>query len=175
MDHTFRIAKYIRQDGDRPFGALWSCMNEYGEIQSQVFTVGTKFDDYKPSLERLVERLDHVAAVYIDNCCQVGDSIKTLLPDVLIRLDCYHFMDRILRLAPKDHVLYKQFAKDLSLAILEVCPTDLLECQELLLRKINEGIKPWIKHVTCNCRQNRATLWLRFERHQSCEATFSVS
>jgi hypothetical protein len=77
FDHTFKIAKYLRQYGalDRLFEAVGTVMNEYGQILTQVFTPTTANTCIEYMLKHLKKRQDEagcaVDCIYVDNCCKI--------------------------------------------------------------------------------------------------------
>lgn len=49
-DHSFKLTKCDLSDGSKPFSAMYTLMNEYGEVVGWWFTTGTGMAELKCSL-----------------------------------------------------------------------------------------------------------------------------
>lgn len=130
VDHTFKVAKVLVADGHRPFEALWTCINEYGQILTQAF-VGTKaFDEIKPAFEKLVHRHTVLGAqqpevIYTDICCQERGQLSMVMKGIKVRLDPFHFLQRFKAVLSAKSDLSRPFLNALSNAIFKVDEVDL--------------------------------------------------
>lgn len=55
-----------------------------------------------------------IESVYVDNCCHVSKKLKLIFgPDVNVKLDLFHAVQRVLRTVSNRHPLYSRFLKEL--------------------------------------------------------------
>ena len=142
FDHTFKIAKYLRQYGasDRLFEAVGTVMNEYGQILTQVFTPTTANTCIQHMLKHLKKRQDQVGCavdcIYVDNCCKIRGFLTDIFgSSTVVLLDVYHLMDRILRTLSKLCPYYTHFARDLSDCIFQVNEDDVIAAKTKLFQR----------------------------------------
>jgi hypothetical protein len=104
VDHTFKTAKCVRVDKNKPFVAVCTATNEYGEVLAQCFVFDLSMAAITPMLRELANRLvagDHSllekpTILYIDNCCSHGEKFKQALAplNVIVKLDLFHWVKR---------------------------------------------------------------------------------
>ena len=73
-DHSFKLAKTIYSDGGKPFAAMYSIMNEFGQVVAWWLTDGTQMDELKASIRMLKQRyyshgFEGVKSFTTDRCC----------------------------------------------------------------------------------------------------------
>ena len=67
-DHTYRICKFIRVNGQQLYAAMWDVQNEYGEIVWMEFTCDTTMEERVKSLVLLIERQGNEARNSPQSC-----------------------------------------------------------------------------------------------------------
>lgn len=73
VDHTFKSVRKLAEVNGHPiFRALWTALNEFGQLRMATLTYSTAQEDLKPSLEAFkatVEALGHhgLQLLYTDN------------------------------------------------------------------------------------------------------------
>jgi hypothetical protein len=73
-DHSFKLAKTIYSDGGKPFAAMYSIMNEFGQVVAWWLTDGTQMGELKASIQMLKQRyyshgFEGVKSFTTDRCC----------------------------------------------------------------------------------------------------------
>lgn len=93
IDHCFKPAKHLYQiDGQGIFNALFTCMNEYGEIRLNSFTVGTTSDETKASLLEMKKTLianqqPFPKHFYSDICCKDRPMLETTFESLATHME----------------------------------------------------------------------------------------
>ena len=129
LDHTFRITKYIWQDGQRCGYACLSLLNEYCQIVKRVFVRTTSYDEVQePALQAL---FSEVPDRYKKNgwntpkhCCIDFANFKAtakLLKEKFgfesVSGDDWHAMDIYVRSFVTNHLFIQTFCSELSNAM----------------------------------------------------------
>lgn len=99
-DHTFAVVKRLKSFNGSVFDALFTVMNERGEVIAMQLTSTTSMEEVKELLVELRDRLSRmehsIKEFWVDNCCQVSSVIKTVFKGVnKVRLDLFHAIKRI--------------------------------------------------------------------------------
>eukprot|EP00884_Botryococcus_braunii_P002320 jgi/Botrbrau1/12089/Bobra.0186s0013.1 len=125
LDWTFRDTKYIRDaSGQRVFQAVFTIMNEHGELVLQLFTVtADNFEEIKCALAQLrahiiTNSLQMPEFVWVDNVLKFEKQIQSVFPDLKVLQDVYHVLARYSKLIPDSHCLKGPFVAALSDAML---------------------------------------------------------
>lgn len=123
-DHTFKSVMNIgyprKVDGKwvKVFNALFCVLNEYGQIIKWRFTRSTESDETKALFQELSCRLKaqkkHIAAMYVDNCCQIRKKMRAFFDDnkLEVKLDLFHAIHRFLATIPKRLHARKMIARE---------------------------------------------------------------
>jgi len=122
FDHTFKIASnigYIREDKRwiTEYDSVFLVLNGKGQVLTWQLTKGTSFAEVTVLLKHLAERPNQqLKTVYVDDCCKLRKKISNLFgPNVSVKLDLFHAIQRITKTIPKKHVHASQFLKELRL------------------------------------------------------------
>ena len=133
FDHTFKVAANIGYWEHGIWRKLYDClfivMNENSDILAWQLTKGTALNNVDQLLEVLNNRLatfqedrSRLSGIIVDNCCTLKNKLKDIFgPNVLIKLDLFHGIQRIVKKIPKQSGtavvkrLRKQLIKDLRL------------------------------------------------------------
>ena len=104
FDHTFKLSKNVGYHKEarwvRQFSSVFIVMNEDGYIIAWAFTRSVSFDEVKPLLCGITDRLSNrgtsLTTAYLDNCCQWRNKLHLLFgPGIDIKLDLFYAMQRI--------------------------------------------------------------------------------
>lgn len=108
FDHTFKVATtigYLREDGKwiSQYDGLFIVLNRNGQVLTWQLTRGTSFAHVKTLLQHLLKRPDQqIKTVYVDECCKLRAKIKSVLgPNIAVKLDLFHAVQRITKTLPK--------------------------------------------------------------------------
>jgi len=81
------------------------------------------FDEVKCLFESLSKTLDKnkesISAIYVDNCCKWRNQLSSVLPEVPVKLDLFHAVQRVTRKISKRSVFHKELSRDYSLVFRE--------------------------------------------------------
>lgn len=124
-NHTFKVASNIGcmlPDGSwsTQFDSLYIVLNETGQVLTYKLTKGTalsKVEDIHV-LKNLKSRLDQQKAscetIFVDDCCKVRSKLQQIFPNMSIKLDLFHAIQRVTSKVPKDrrHYLSSSFIDD---------------------------------------------------------------
>ncbi len=74
-DHSFKVAKVMSLGGAKPFAAMYTLMNEYGQVGGWWFTHGTSLKEIKPHIMGVAKRyklhgFEGPEFTTSDRCCQ---------------------------------------------------------------------------------------------------------
>jgi hypothetical protein len=114
IDYNYKIAKKIRvwtKQGKSfsPYKCLVTVQNEDGlTVFWKALKNGESFKEIEPDLKRLRHRMnvnkkdaeclsedtEAVKVVYVDNCCTVHRVLKEIFPNVVVKLDAFHWLKR---------------------------------------------------------------------------------
>ena len=124
-NHTFKVVSNIGcmlPDGSwsTQFDSLYIVLNETGQVLTYKLTKGTalsKVEDIHV-LKNLKSRLDQQKAscetIFVDDCCKVCSKLQQIFPNMSIKLDLFHAIQRVTSKVPKDrrHYLSSSFIDD---------------------------------------------------------------
>ena len=119
-DHTFRVSKFIgaRRTTDnkfvKQFENLFIILNENHQIIGWRLTTSTSFEEIRSLLQELKQEID-VTRVIVDDCCKVGSLYQSVFPDVEVKLDLFHAVQRVMKTIPKGTELSKKFSKEFGM------------------------------------------------------------
>ena len=114
-DHTFKSAAnigFVRESDGKWIKLLKSVfivIGEGGHILHWKFKRGESFEEVRDIFIQLKERLQ-ARGVVIDNCCKWKSSLTAIFPDVDIRLDPFHAVQRFLKTIPVGASIGKVFS-----------------------------------------------------------------
>ena len=142
MDSTKKVVKKLA--GADAHSAAWatSVGNERGELLNTVLTTSESLEALEPLAAGLIRRYRLAgkpppAVLYADrDCCRV-DSNRTKLhelfaewPDLVVRLDAWHYMRRLARgVTSTAHPLYQEFMARLSACLFDWDTDDVARLQ----------------------------------------------
>ena len=96
---------------------MFLVLNENGQVVNWQLTKSTSISESESLLKGICERAkSSLKTVYVDNCCKHRSKIKLIFgPNVEVKLDLFHAVQRISKTLPKRHLLTKQCLHDFSL------------------------------------------------------------
>ena len=108
-DHTFRVSANIgfwfNNRWVKLYDTLFIVLNEEGVVLSWKLCRGTKFSSVENVLQLLKERLDQQgkqpATFFLDNCCSWRAKLTKIFPDIAIKLDVFHAIQRVIKKVPR--------------------------------------------------------------------------
>ena len=108
-DHTFKVSANIgfwfNKRWVKLYDTLFIVLNEEGNVLSWKLCKGTKFSSVENVLQLLKDRLDkqgeEPTIFFLDNCCSWHSKLLKIFPDVTIKLDPFHAIQRVIRKIPK--------------------------------------------------------------------------
>lgn len=125
-------------------------MNENKEILSWHFTKKEKFDFVEDLLSRLKGRVGEELEFFIlDNCCKWKNKITSIFgANVLIKLDPFHAIQRIVETLRKKHPFHKQMCQDLQKLLRSEGDSGPLRKEQtaepnLIMKRLNGIVKKW--------------------------------
>ena len=121
-DHTFKSVAnigYIRQS-DRKWVKLYQnlfcVLNERGSVVQWKFTTTEGFSEVENVFRTLAKRFESaqnkLEGIFLDNCCKWANLLSTIFPNVPVKLELFHAVQRMLKTIPKHSTMYAQIAKD---------------------------------------------------------------
>lgn len=158
-DHTFKAAANIgferKEDGTwiTQYTSLFCIVNEKGQVIRWSFAMSESFDDVKPLFEALSSDFRRrgvtLSGIYIDNCCKWRHLLALYFPNVPVKLDLFHAIQRITRKVSKRSHIFQELCKDYSLVFRDQrdqaserkLPTP---PPEEILRNLNNFISKWV-------------------------------
>ena len=124
-DHTFKSAANIGfvRESDARWIKLFKCvfcvLNECGQILHWRFTRGESFEEVNDVFLNLKIRFDlkgvRIQGIIIDNCCKWKGMFSTIFPDVPVKLDLFHAVQRFTKALSHDVRLRSGIAKEYGL------------------------------------------------------------
>ena len=122
IDHTFKVAGYLRPDGRwiTQYNSLFIVLNDIAQVIAWQLTKTTSIDECRELLCALKDRLlaqgAQLDAIYTDNCCMLRGKMEGVFGShVRIYLDLFHAAQRITRTIPKRHPLCTAFMRDIPM------------------------------------------------------------
>jgi hypothetical protein len=108
-DHTFKSACNIgykrAEDGAwiNQYNSIFCILNERGEIINWQFTKSEGFDEVKDMFLDIKERSkdNGLELICIDNCCKWSSLLTDIFPDVSIKQDLFHAVQRLVKTLKK--------------------------------------------------------------------------
>jgi hypothetical protein len=157
-DHTFKMAKIIKVNRDKPFAALFSVMNEFNEIVGFWLASTKKISELRSALEQINARYQDVAddqkiqVMYTDNCCSDRKILQEIFGMILVKLDVFHLMNRLK--VKKKHRFFASFMKSIQEALMCSSQEDEEELKAILVARGNEeNQKLTNRHKSSNKRR----------------------
>lgn len=166
IDSTKKVLKKLAGAARNTATWVTNVGNEYGGILQCVVTSSESNDGLGKMADGLMKRYSDAnvpppLVLYADcSCCSEDDTSKYqklfhLWPDLIIRLDIFHFMMRIaLGVTSNSHPLYGPFMGKLAAAIFETDPNDY---QALLDAKKEELVLAGVKFPTTEAAEKKIT------------------
>lgn len=122
FDHTFKVATnigYLREDSKwiSQYDGLFIVLNGNGQVLTWQLTKGTSFAHVKSLLQDLLKRPhQQIKTIYVDECCKLRAKIKSVFgPNIMVKLDLFHAVQRITKTLSKKHTLTRQCVTELRL------------------------------------------------------------
>ena len=108
-DHTFKVSSNIgfwfNKRWVKLYDTLFIVLNEEGIVLSWKLCKGTKFSSIKNVLTQLKTRLDSYVnkprLFLIDNCCSWRSKLNEIFPEIEIKLDIFHALQRVIQKIPR--------------------------------------------------------------------------
>ena len=108
-DHTFKVSANIgfwfNKRWVKLYDTLFIVLNEEGNVLGWKLCKGTKFSSVENVLQLLKDRLvkqgEKPTIFFLDNCCSWRSKLLKIFPDVTIKLDPFHAIQRVIRKIPK--------------------------------------------------------------------------
>ena len=123
------------------FKCVFIVIGEGGHILHWKFTRGESFEEVRDIFIQLKERLQ-ARGVVIDNCCKWKSSLTAIFPDVDIRLDLFHALQRFLKTVPVGARIGSDIAKEYGLVFRR--PSDLGEKRNQMLKNLAGFELKWL-------------------------------
>ena len=125
-NHTFKVAANIGcklPDGSwsTQFDSLFIVLNEKGQVLIYKLTKGTAMNKVDDILQNLKCRFDEqkvpCTTIFVDDCCKVRGKLLQIFPDMTVKLDLFHAVQRVTSKVPKDrwHYLSSFFIDDFKM------------------------------------------------------------
>ena len=123
LDHTFKVAAnigYLRSDGKwvTQYNSVMIILNESGLVLGWQFTKTTSLDEVKDLFLNVRGRIVDLSKIVIivDNCCNVRGKLSEIFgPDITVKLDLFHAVQRLTRKLPKKHPMIHLCTNDFRL------------------------------------------------------------
>ena len=107
-DHTFKVSANIgfwfNKRWVKLYDTLFIVLNEEGIVLSWKLCRGTKFisiDGLLKLLKRRLEAQGKKPTFFLDNCCHWRNKLTSIFPDIAIKLDTFHAIQRVVSKIPK--------------------------------------------------------------------------
>ena len=108
-DHTFKVSANIgfwfNKRWLKLYDTLFIVLNEEGIVLSWKLCKGTKFSSVENVLKLLKERLDrqgeNPTIFMLDNCCSWRTKVTKVFPNIAVKLDPFHAIQRVIKRIPK--------------------------------------------------------------------------
>ena len=158
-DHTFKVAANIGllrqsdQKWEKQYDSMFCILNEDGIVLAWQLTKGTAFDNVRDLLKNLKGRFDqqniNVKLCTIDNCCAWRGKLQDIFgSEMLIKLDLFHAVQRVVKSIPKRHPFAYRCCQAFRLVFRD--PSDAGEKRSLqtpspqvILDNINKFLETW--------------------------------
>ena len=132
-DHTFKSAANIgfSQESDgrwvRLFSSIFCVLGDNGDVLHWQFTRGESFNEvsdiFKDWNQRYQSLGRNVEGIVIDNCCKWRGMFSLILPDVPVKLDLFHAVQRFLSALPRNSRVCSGVSKEYGMVFRD--PSDL--------------------------------------------------
>ena len=108
-DHTFKVSAnigfWLNKRWVKLYDTLFIVLNEEGIVLSWKLCKGTKFLSVENVLKLLKERLDrqgkNPTIFMLDNCCSWRTKVTKVFPNIAVKLDPFHAIQRVIKKIPK--------------------------------------------------------------------------
>ena len=193
-DHTFKSAAnigFIREsDGKwiKLFKCIFIVLGKGRDILHWRFTRGESFGEVRDIFIQLKDRLQangvKLRGVVIDNCCKWQRGLAAIFPDIAIKLDLFHAVQRFLKTLPGCTRIGSGIAKEYGLIFRR--PSDLGEKRtqptvdkETMLKNL-EGFqtkwsyKRWNNNVILNIEAKKALQNIKSHIERGCLSDIPV-
>ena len=108
-DHTFKVSAnvgfWLNKRWVKLYDTLFIILNEAGIVLSWKLCKGTNFLSVENILKLLKERLDrqgkNPTIFILDNCCSWRTKVTKVFPNIAVKLDPFHAMQRVIKRIPK--------------------------------------------------------------------------
>lgn len=108
-DHTFKVSANIgfwfNKRWVKLYDTLFIVLNEEGIVLTWKLCRGTKFTSIEDLLNMLKRRLElqgkGPSLFFLDNCCHWRNKVTSIFPDIAIKLDIFHAIQRVVSKIPK--------------------------------------------------------------------------
>jgi len=160
FDHTFKTASnigFLRADKKwiTQYNSVFFVMNEVGQVIAWQLTKSTSIDEVHNLLQNVAGRLclesSTLFPIYVDNCCLLRQKLlHSIGPNIVVKLDLFHAVQRITKTLPKRHPFFHQCVDELKLVFRQpndlgrkrTAPTPDAEC---ISKNIDDFVKKWDK------------------------------
>ena len=121
-DHTFKVTVNIgmaKSDNTwtQLYDSLFCLLNEDGKVVDFKLVRDRKFETAQSCFisvkERMAESNTSPTLVCLDNCCQWKHKVHNILPDVEVKLDLFHAIQRITKTIPMSHHYRREMTTEL--------------------------------------------------------------
>ena len=108
-DHTFRVSAnigfWLNKRWVKLYDTLFIVLNDEGIVLSWKLCKGTKFSSIENVLKLLKERFDrqgkNPTIFMLDNCCSWRTKVTKVFPNIAVKLDPFHAIQRVIKRIPK--------------------------------------------------------------------------
>ena len=108
-DHTFKVSAsigfWLNKRWVKLYDTLFIVLNEEGVVLSWKLCKGTNFSSVENVLKLLKERLHRQGknpTIYmLDNCCSWRTKVTKVFPNIAVKLDLFHAIQRVIKRIPK--------------------------------------------------------------------------
>jgi len=162
-DHTFKVSANIgfwfNKRWVKLYDTLFIVLNEEGIVLSWKLCKGSKFSSIEDILKLLERRLHNQgknpSMFFLDNCCSWSSKLRKIFPNISIKLDIFHAVQRVVKKIPRKkgcNKTLKQMRRNMILGFKQVIrnPADIGEqrtmctpAPEIILMNIEIFLKQW--------------------------------
>ena len=108
-DHTFKVSAnigfWLNKRWVKLYDTLFIVLNEEGIVLSWKLCKGTNFSSVENVLKLLKERLHrqgkNPTIFMLDNCCSWRTKVTKVFPNIAVKLDIFHAIQRVIKRIPK--------------------------------------------------------------------------
>lgn len=153
-DHTFKsvcnIGYQRSEDGNwvTQYNSIFCSLNQKGEIVDWQFTKSEGFEEVRSMFENLKERFGSLELICLDNCCKWKNLLGEVFPDVPVKLDLFHAVQRFVKTLKKRDPVQRAAASDFGMIFRD--PQDMGDTRKMstpandvLLSNLDNFLKKW--------------------------------